>query len=266
MTTAEHGRVWVGTSGWSYSHWAGGFYPAGVKAKLRLAHYATRFDAVEINASFYRLPSESAVAAWAEEAPPGFLFAWKASRYITQAKKLRDVGDLLKLVYGRMAPLADKLGPALFQLPPQLRLDLPRLEQFLDLLPGSPPTTIEFRHPSWYAAPVFSRLADHDVALCISDHHDAPSPWEATASHVYVRGHGPGGQYAGRYSAADLDRWASEIGAWSRAGRQVFAFFDNDIGGAAPLDATDLKLRLAGGSRGGRARLATPASMIDHGE
>jgi uncharacterized protein YecE (DUF72 family) len=251
--TRENGRVRVGTSGWSYNHWTGGFYPSGLKAKLRLAHYETQFDAVEINASFYRLPSEAAVAAWAEQAPPGFLFAWKASRYITQAKKLRDVGDSVQLVFGRMAPLGENLGPALFQLPPQLRLDLPRLEQFLALLPASPQTAIEFRHPSWYAAPVFSRLADFNVALCISDHHDAPSPWEVTASHVYVRGHGPGGQYAGRYPAAELDRWATKIGAWSRAGRQVYAFFDNDIGGAAPLDAAGLELRLAGESRWAKA-------------
>jgi uncharacterized protein YecE (DUF72 family) len=246
--TAKDGRVRVGTSGWSYNHWAGGFYPAAVKAKVRLHHYATHFDAVEINASFYRLPSEAAVAAWADQAPEGFLFAWKASRYITQAKKLKDVGGSVQRVYGRMAPLGDKLGPALFQLPPQLRLDLPRLEQFLSLLPTSPHTVIEFRHPSWYVAPVFSRLADFNIALCISDHHDAPSPWEVTAGHVYVRGHGPAGQYAGRYPAAELDRWATEIGGWARAGRQVYAFFDNDIGGAAPLDAADLKARLSGRS------------------
>ena len=242
------GCVRIGTSGWVYPHWAGLFYPEQVRQADRLSYYATQFGTVEINGSFYRLPSEPTVEAWGLQTPPGFLFAWKASRYITQAKKLKDVGESVALVYGRMAPLGDRLGPALFQLPPRFRVNLDRLAAFLRLLPRATRNAVEFRDPSWHQPATLQLLADHDVALCISDHHDAPTPWECTASYVYVRGHGPGGRYAGRYSAAELDHWASRIGAWSRAGRDVYAYFDNDIGGAAPLDARDLQARLQPGN------------------
>jgi uncharacterized protein YecE (DUF72 family) len=234
----------VGTSGWVYPHWVDRFYPKTVRAKDRFGHYAAAFDTVEINGSFYRLPSETTVRAWAEQAPAGFVYAWKASRYITHAKKLKDVGESLALVFGRMAPLGDAFGPVLFQLPPQLRLNLERLASFLALLPKGRRIALEFRHPSWYAPAVLKLLADHDVALCISDHHDAPAPWEPTASFAYVRGHGPGGRYVDRYASGELTRWAKRIGEWIAEGRDVYAYFDNDIDGAAPLDAHDLKTAL----------------------
>ena len=234
----------IGTSGWVYPHWNGDFYPAEVRAKDRFAYYAARFDTVEINGSFYRLPSDKAVEGWSDTAPAGFVYAWKASRYITQAKKLKEVGESVALVYGRMLPLGRTLGPALFQLPPSLHLKLDRLASFLPLLPEGRRNAIEFRHESWYTLEVMQVLADHDAALCISDRHDAPSPWEATASHVYIRGHGPGGHYAGRYDRAELDRWADRIAHWRGEGRDVYAYFDNDIGGAAPRDAEALKARL----------------------
>jgi len=242
------GRGWlrVGTSGWAYPHWKDRFYPQRLRIKDRFAYFSSQFETVEINGSFYRLPSENAVRAWAEQAPPGFVFAWKASRFITQAKKLKDVKDPVDLVFARMAPLGDALGPALFQLPPQLRFNPGRLAQFLALLPKTPRTAIEFRHPSWYAPAIMRLLADHGVALCVSDHHDAPAPWEVTASFAYVRGHGPGGRYVGRYSSRDLDRWARAINGWLAGGLDVYAYFDNDIEGAAPLDARDLIARLAG--------------------
>ena len=235
----------VGTSGWVYPHWKNGFYPPGLRASDQLAFYATRFDTVEINGSFYRLPTEAAVAGSAERAPEGFLYAWKASRYITGAKKLRDVGDSVELVFRRMAPLGTKLGPALFQLPPQLARNDERLASFLQLLPKGARVAIEFRRPDWYADDIFSLLERHDVALCVSDHHAAPCPWRATASFVYVRGHGPGGRYFGRYGEGELDAWAERIAVWRGEGRDVFAYFDNDIGGAAPLDAAALMARLA---------------------
>jgi uncharacterized protein YecE (DUF72 family) len=238
------GRVRIGASGWVYPHWAGRFYPKAIRNKDRFAYYASQFDTVEINGSFYRLPSETAVQAWAEQAPPGFVFAWKASRFITHAKKLKDVGEPVNLVFARMAPLGDSLGPALFQLPPQLRLNLERLAEFLGLLPTAARVALEFRHPSWYAPAVLRLLADHDVALCISDHHSAPAPWEITAGFAYIRGHGPGGRYVGRYPAGELDRWTRTIGPWLAEGRDVYAYFDNDIEGAAPLDARGLAAKL----------------------
>jgi uncharacterized protein YecE (DUF72 family) len=233
----------IGCSGWTYKDWKGPFYPPATPDAKRLEYYASRFDTAEINASFYRLPSEAMVEGWARRAPDGFIFAWKVSRYITHNKKLKDCADSVALVFGRMAPLGEHYGPALIQLPPQLRRNDQRLADFLALLPKGGRHTVEFRHESWYAPEVFAILADHDAALCISDHHSAPSPWEVTASWVYVRGHGPGGRYRGRYPAAELDRWAARIAAWRAEGRDVYAYFDNDIKSAAPFDAEALIAR-----------------------
>jgi uncharacterized protein YecE (DUF72 family) len=236
----SEGRLRVGTSGWIYRPWRGLFYPQDLPQKAWFRFYARQFDTAEINATFYRLPSQAAVAAWREAAPEGFEFAWKASRYITQAKKLRDAEAPLARVYAPMAALGDRTGPTLFQLPPQLRLNLDRLTGFLKLLPSGR-QAMEFRHPSWYVDPVFEALAARNVAFCISDHHDAPAPWVRTASFVYVRGHGPGGAYVGSYSNAELKRWVGEIRAWRADGHDVYAYFDNDIGCAAPGDALRLR-------------------------
>jgi uncharacterized protein YecE (DUF72 family) len=187
------------------------------------------------------MATELGVAGCRDQTPDGFLFAWKASRFITHNKKLKGVEDSIALVFGRMDGLGDRFGPVLFQLPPMLRRDDGRLRDFLVLLPKRRRHTVEFRHPSWYAPEVLQILADHDVALCISDHHDAPSPWEATARHVYVRGHGPGGTYRGRYGDRTLRDWARRIDAWRGEGRDVFAYFDNDIDVAAPADAETLR-------------------------
>jgi uncharacterized protein YecE (DUF72 family) len=233
----------IGCSGWTYKDWKGPFYPPQTKDRDRLEYYATRFDTAEINASFYRLPSEKMVQGWAERAPNGFLFAWKVSRFITHNKKLKDCADPLALVFGRMAPLKEKLGPSLIQLPPQLRRNDDRLAAFLKLLPRGR-HTVEFRHPSWYEPAVFRILSDFDAALCISDHHHAPAPWERTASWIYVRGHGPGGRYHGRYPSDDLKAWARHIQAWRGEGRDVHAYFDNDVKSAAPFDALILKQEL----------------------
>jgi uncharacterized protein YecE (DUF72 family) len=235
------GEVRIGCSGWVYKDWTGPFYPPGTKDRERLEFYATRFDTAEINASFYRLPSEAAVDGWAERAPEGFVFAWKVSRFITHNKKLLNTEDSVSLVFGRMARLGRCYGPALIQLPPQLRRNDQRLADFLALLPRDRRHTVEFRHESWYAPEVFQILADFDAALCISDHHSAPSPWEVTASWIYVRGHGPGGRYFGRYPDEDLQVWADTIRGWRAKGLDVYVYFDNDIKSAAPQDAEVLK-------------------------
>lgn len=237
----------VGTSGWIYREWRGPFYPEKLAQARWFTHYAGVFDTAEINATFYRLPTQAAVARWREMSPPTFLFAWKASRFITHMKRLRDVEASIERVYAPMLTLGAKLGPALFQLPPQMSRDVPRLRDFLALLPSGRRHVVEFRDPSWYHDAVFTALADHGAALCISDHHHAPAPWLDTAPFVYVRGHGPGGRYVGAYSDDELDRWAAALVRWRAKGLETFSYFDNDIGCAAPDDAQRLKARLKDG-------------------
>ena len=233
------GDVRIGTSGWAYKDWNGPFYPDEVKARDRLAYISGRFPTLEINASFYRMPTDKAVASWRDQTPADFLFAWKASRYITHNKKLKDAADSLDYLFERTKGLGDKLGPILFQLPPNLHRDDARLEAFLDLLPARHRYSIEFRHPGWYADEVLAMLKARNIALCISDHHHAPAPWEATADFIYLRGHGPGGRYHGRYGEAALRDWAAHIRRWGKD-RDVFVYFDNDIKSAAPRDAEQL--------------------------
>ncbi len=233
--------VRIGCSGWSYKHWKKGvFYPERLPAKDDLAFYATQFDTAEINGSFYRLPTESAAIGWRDRSPEGFLFAWKASRFITHMKRLLDPAEPLALMFSRTDLLGDKLGPILFQLPPQMQRSDERLAAFLGCLTRERRHAFEFRHPSWYAPEVFELLERHDCALVISDHHHAPAPWERTASWAYVRGHGPHGRYHGRYPARTLRDWADGVAAWRRKG-DVYCYFDNDPEGAAPIDAEILK-------------------------
>lgn len=227
----------IGCSGWSYRHWKGGvFYPAGLRAQGELGFYASRFDTAEINGSFYRLPTDAAVDGWRERTPDDFLFAWKASRFLTHMKRLLDPEEPLALMWSRAERLGDKLGPVLFQLPPQMARNDERLARFLEVLPRRRRHAFEFRHPSWYDEAVFGLLRDAGAALCISDHHHAPAPWVETADWLYVRGHGPGGRYFGRYPDATLEDWARRL-----KGRDGCCYFDNDPEGAAPKDALKMK-------------------------
>lgn len=236
-------EIRVGTSGWHYKSWHGPFYPETLKIKDFLSYYGEQFDTAEINNSFYRLPTEQAVQTWRDSVPGGFLFAWKVSRFITHMKKLKDVAESIDLVFGRMAGLGDAFGPALFQLPPQLRANeetRERVARCLSLVPRSQRIAFEFRHPSWYDEATFRILRDHNAALCISDHADAPAPWLTTAGFVYVRAHGTNGRYAGSYSGETLQDWSRRIADWRQEGRSVYVYFDNDIKSAAPGDARTL--------------------------
>jgi uncharacterized protein YecE (DUF72 family) len=241
--SAEPTEIRVGTSGWHYKSWHGPFYPQSLKIKDFLDYYAGRFDTAEINNSFYRLPTEQAVKAWRESVPEGFLFAWKVSRFITHMKKLKGIEESIDLVFGRMAGLGDAFGPVLFQLPPMLRANdenRERLARCLSLVPENRRIAFEFRHPSWYEEQTFRILRDHNTALCLSDHADAPAPWLTTADFIYVRAHGTNGRYAGSYSEETLGGWASQIAEWRRNGRDVYVYFDNDIKSAAPGNAQTL--------------------------
>lgn len=233
------GEVRIGTSGWAYKDWNGPFYPEEVKAKDRLSYISRRFPTLEINASFYRMPTDKAVAGWREQTPDDFVFAWKASRYITHNKKLNDPADSLAYMFERIEGLGDKIGPILFQLPPNLHRNDDRLAAFLKVLPKKGRFAFEFRHASWYDPAILDLLRDHGAAFCISDHHDAPAPFEVTADFVYLRGHGPGGRYHSRYGEAALKDWAKHIRRW-RKDHDVFVYFDNDIKSAAPADAQQL--------------------------
>ena len=242
---ARERAIFIGTSGWSYTSWRGPFFPEMLSSRLHLQFYASRFGTTELNAVFYRTPTEAAVRTWAEQTPEGFVFAWKASKFITHWKRLNQTSvNSLELLESRLRLLGEKVGPVLFQLPPQFRKNRSRIEGFLKLLPPRRRYAFEFRHPSWYEDDILDLLRNNDIALCISDHHDAPSPWLATASFVYVRGHGPGGRYRGHYRSDTLARWKRWLLAMRRAGRTAYVYFDNDQKSAAPKDAAQLQAML----------------------
>ena len=171
---------------------------------------------------------------------------WRAKDYETHMKKLKGIEESIDLVFGRMNALGDKFGPVLFQMPPTFKAEAEtreRVARCLSLIPQGRRCAFEFRHPSWYEENTFRILSDHNAALCISDHADAPAPWEATADFVYVRAHGTNGRYAGSYSAETLQAWTGRIAEWRKDERSVYVYFDNDIKSAAPGDAQTL-LRL----------------------
>ncbi len=236
-------RVRIGTSGWHYASWRGPFFPNELRAKDHLRFYAEHFSTTELNGVFYRTPTEAAVRGWRDGTPEDFLFAWKASKFITHWKRLSEKSsNSIELMESRLKILGRKAGPVLFQLPPRMMADRERIAAFLKMLPKRRRYAFEFRHKSWYEAPIFDVLRDRNIALCLSDHHDAPAPWEVTASHVYIRGHGPGGRYRDHYSDRTLRDWARFIARCRRQGREIFCYFDNDQKSAAPADA----LRLMG--------------------
>lgn len=239
-------KVWIGTSGWTYDGWRGPFYPPEVAKKHWLRFYGTQFPTTEVNGSFYRTPSLEAVQAWRDQAPEQFLFAWKASKFITHWKRLTETCDnSIALMQTRLEVLGPKVGPVLFQLPPRFKANAERLASFLTMLPPQYRYAFEFRDKSWYAEEIFALLRKANVSLCLSDHRDAPSPWLVTARHVYVRGHGPAGDYKDHYPDKTLRAWARDIQTWTRQRREVFVYFDNDQKSAAPIDAARLIALLA---------------------
>ena len=243
--TAANPQVRIGTSGWHYLHWCNGFYPAGTPPRAFLPHYARLFDTAEINNSFYRLPTPETFEHWRLAVPEGFLFAVKASRFITHMKKLSDPQQSTFQFLSRVGALGDKLGPLLFQLPPNWQFNGPRLQAFLEALPVDYRYACEFRHPSWYNDTVYNLLAQHRVAFCVYDLAQHTSPRLATTDFAYVRLHGTDGKYAGSYSDAALTDWAEQCRQWTAQGKEVYLYFDNDIGGHAPFDAERLRQKLS---------------------
>lgn len=237
--------VRIGTSGWVYPHWRGIFYPQELRQRDWFAYYAQQFDTVEINNSFYRLPSADAFDAWRAQAPTGFLYAVKASRYITHMKKLKDPEEPLKTFFDRAVRLGETLGPVLYQLPPNWQVNLSRFEYFLAALPKENTHVVEFRDASWLVEDVFRLMERYRVAHCIHDMHPLQVPIRHTAPLAYVRFHGDI-HHAGNYPRATLKTWAKRIADWQRAKMDVFVYFNNDIGGYALENATMLRRLLNG--------------------
>jgi uncharacterized protein YecE (DUF72 family) len=234
----------VGCSGWQYKHWRGDFYPADLSQTQWLDHYARHFDTVEVNNSFYRLPEAATFASWRRRVPRGFLYAVKASRYLTHMKKLKDPEPPLDLFFSRATMLGTALGPVLYQLPPRWPVNLNRFEAFLKALPRRRRHAVEFREPSWYSEPVFVLLEKYRVALCVHDMQGSHSGMRAIGPFVYARFHGPQ-KYSGRYPDAVLETWADWLAERARTGAPVFAYFNNDSGGHAPRDAVRLRALIA---------------------
>jgi uncharacterized protein YecE (DUF72 family) len=234
-------RVRIGTSGWHYRHWVGPFYPAATPSGDYLARYVESFDTVEINNTFYQLPDQATLAAWRHAVPRGFCFACKASRYITHMKKLADPADSTRRFLETVETLGDMLGPILFQLPPRWRCDVGRLRAFLEALPARHRYAFEFRDGSWWRDAVRDLLAAHGAAWCIYDIDGARSPIAVTAGFVYLRLHGPGWPYEGRYDGRTLRGWVRRFAGWLAEGRDVYCYLDNDQRGYAPNDALRLR-------------------------
>jgi len=234
-------NVHVGTSGWHYKHWAGAFYPDDIRNKDYLAYYAQHFHTVEINNSFYRLPTAETLKAWRKTVPEGFKFAVKASRYITHMKKLKDPKEPLNTFLNRVDVLGDKLGPILFQLPPRWRFNPDRFYDFLEVLPGDHRYAFEFRDTSWMNPAVYEAMDMFGAAFCIYDLAGYLSPKEVTADLIYVRLHGPEGAYKGKYTISALSGWAGAFSTWMDMGREVFCYFDNDEAAYAAQNALKLQ-------------------------
>ena len=232
------GAVHIGTSGWHYKHWKGRFYPADLPASRMLDWYAKHFHTVEINNSFYKLPTEAALESWRDTTPAGFLFAVKGSRFLTHMKKLKDPEEGVARFMQRVAALGPKLGPVLFQLPPFWEVNAARLEEFLRALPRGREYAFELRNPTWHTPEISAALARHNAAFCIWELAGARSPVEVTADWTYIRLHGPGGPYQGSYDRHTLQDWAARIRQWRRRLRAVYLYFDNDQGAYAAHNAT----------------------------
>jgi uncharacterized protein YecE (DUF72 family) len=238
----KQGKIYIGTSGWHYKHWIGTFYPPDTKAGEQFDIYKETFSAVEINNSFYRLPSPEIFKGWRKMSPKDFLFVVKASRFITHNKKLKDPKVTVERFFANVHYLKEKLGPILFQLPPTWKLNEERLEAFLAVLPKKYRYVFELRNSAWYVDPIIALFKKHNCAFCIYELAGHKSPAYVTADFVYIRLHGPDQmKYQGSYTEAELKEWARQCLAWKREGLDVFVFFDNDDRGYAAFNARSLQ-------------------------
>lgn len=241
MKAQTPGKVHIGTSGWHYLHWRGAFYPRDFKPTKFLAFYARRFSTVEINNSFYRLPPKAVFEKWRSTTGNEFYFSIKANRYITHLKKLNKAQESVKRLLYAACGLKDALGPILFQLPPHWKCNLPRLEQFLSMLPRTTRYAFEFRDRTWFNPNIYELLSRHVAALCITEIGNLRSPILETTDFIYIRLHGPDRAYQGTYSRKQLQWWADYIVAQRDAGKDIWCYFDNDQSGFAAVNALTLE-------------------------
>jgi uncharacterized protein YecE (DUF72 family) len=227
----------IGTSGWVYHHWQGVFYPADLRQSQWLSYYSEHFDTVEINSSFYRLPSEAAFDHWRDHSPPGFRYAVKANRFLTHIKRLKEINEPLERFLERARRLGDKLGPILWQLPPRWHPDLERLEQFASRLPSDLIHVFEFRDPHWFIPPVGKILEQHKLTFCIFDMPGITCPHWITSRTIYLRFHGSTVVYGGLYGKEGLLPWRDRIHQWMEDGCSIYIYFNNDAFGFAIQDA-----------------------------
>lgn len=237
---ANSGRFRIGTSGYEYDHWKGLFYPDGMLKTKWFDHYTQHFDTVELNSTFYRVPGAEAFARWREAAPPGFEYVLKYSRFGAHYKRLTDAPSHIAYYMERAGELGATLGPILLQLPPRWKANAERLDAFLSAAPQALRWAVEFRDASWLSDEVFSILRRHNAALTVHDR--LPDhPQEPTADWVYLRFHGPRGDYSTSYSAQQLEAAARRVREHRAAGLDVYAFFNNDVEGHAVRNAMTLR-------------------------
>lgn len=239
-------EYYIGTSGWHYEDWRGLFYPDNLPKSKWLEFYARYFPTVELNNSFYRLPSEKAFVNWRETSPQCFSFAVKASRFITHVKRLKDVQEPLQNFLQRVDLLGDKLGPLLYQLPPNMKRDDERLERFLGILFGRYRHVFEFRHESWFDDDIFKILKRYNAGWCVFDMPELTSPVVSTSDFGYVRFHGSDGLYSSSYADKELAAWAKKIATLAQNLKAVYIYYNNDISGYALDNARTLRRLLEG--------------------
>lgn len=235
------GKIYIGTSGWSYKHWNGTFYPEILKQSEHFEYYLKFFDTVELNNSFYHLPPKKTFAGWKKAAPQKFVFSVKGSRYITHMKKLKDPAETTPRFFENIKGLDGRLGPVLFQLPPKWKVNAERFQEFLQVLPKRRKYTFEFRDHSWYDDEIYRLLEKHNCAFCIYELAGHTSPLKVTADFIYIRLHGPGDKYQGNYTNKELKEWAVRIQEWASNNKDVYLYFDNDQNGYAAFNAKKLK-------------------------
>jgi len=234
-------HYFIGTSGWHYDHWRGRFYPQElIKAKW-LEFYTSHFATVELNNSFYRLPSEAAFATWYKSSPANFIFAVKVSRFITHIKRLRNIGDAVERFIARAKILGEKLGPLLYQLPPNMHRNDEVLELFLSTLPRGMKHVFEFRHQSWFNENVFEVLHKYNIGFCVFDMPSVSCPLVATADFAYLRFHGSTGLYASCYSDEELAHWARKLADLTANLKAIYIYFNNDAEAFAVRNAITLR-------------------------